>query len=166
MFIDEKGRLFGKVNLLDIFFVLLFIAAILVVVMLFGGKSSNTSTLPVTYTLEVRNEEASYFDNVHVGEQVVDGVTKARMGKIVGFTKKQAHVLEQANNKMAIFTPEGRYDGYITIQVDATVAYPDLMSNGQPIKIGEEVAYRSESLAMRGYIVAIDYDEETLRGMK
>ncbi len=166
MFIDEKGRLFGKVNLLDIFFVLLFIVAIAAVFLLFGGQGGNDSTLPVTYTLEVRNEDAAYFDNVHVGEQVVDGVTKARMGKIVGFTKKQAHVLEQANNKMAIFTPEGYYDGYITILVDATVSYPDLIADGQPIKIGEEVAYRSESLAMRGYIVAIDYDEEELRRMK
>ena len=166
MFIDEKGRLFGKVNLLDIFFVLLFLAAIFVVVIVFGGKSSGDATLPVTYTIEVRNEDAAYFDNVHIGEKVVDGITKARMGEIVGFTKKQAHVLDQANNRMAIFTPEGRYDGYITVQVDATVAYPDLTSEGQPIKIGEEVAYRSESLAMHGYIVAIDYDEETLRGMK
>ena len=166
MLIDEKGRLFGKINVLDILFVLLFIAVIAVVVILFGGRNGNAATLPVTYTLEVRNEDASYFDQVHVGEKVVDGVTKAYMGKIVGFTKKPAHVLEQANNKMAIFTPEGFYDGYITSQVDATVSYPDLITDGQSIKIGEEVAYRSESLAMRGYVVAIDYDEEELRRIK
>ncbi len=167
MIVDNKGRLFGKLNLLDLLFVLILVAVIAVAIVMFsGGKSLSNHTIPVTYTVEVQNREAAYFDYIVEGEQVTDGVTKAPMGKIASFTKKPAKVLTQAENKFVLATPENRYDGYIQITADATVSYPNMMLDGEALKIGKSVALRSESLAMVGYIVAIDYDSEQLKGAK
>ena len=167
MIVDNKGRLFGKLNLLDLLFFLILVAVIAVAIVMFsGGKSLSNSTIPVTYTVEVQNREAAFFDHLVEGEQVINGVTKARMGKIVSFTKEPAKVLTQAGDKFVLAMPENGYDGYIQITADATVAYPDMLLDGEALKIGKSVALRSESLAIQGYIVAIDYDSEQLKGAK
>lgn len=167
MIIDNKGRLFGKLNLLDLLFVLLFIAIIAAAGIIFsGGETTKSSTMPITYTVEIQNQDAAYFEHVTVGEQVTDGVTKAPMGEIIALSKEPAKVVAQANDKMVLVNPEGRYDGFVQIQADASVSYPNLLLNDNPIKIGTSLALRSETLAMHGYVVAIDYDAEQFKGAK
>ncbi len=153
--IDEKGRLFGKLNLLDLFLIILFVAIAIFACLFLSGNSGSNSTVPVSYVVEIQNKEEAYFDHVIIGETVSDGITGAYLGTISGFEKKPAQVIAQANDKLVIANPEGRFDGYITISADATEAYPDLVLGGEPIKIGSEIAYRSETLAMHGYIVDI-----------
>lgn len=169
MLIDEKGKVFGKLNLLDLFFILILLVAVIGACAYFARGGKNTgATLPVTYTLEIQNRDAAYFEHVKEGEQVTDGVNKTYMGKIVSFSKKPAHVITQANDKLLLSHPEGKFDGYVVIEADANVSYPDIMvgdKNGT-LKIGKSLALRSESLAMRGYIVSIDYDEKLLEEVR
>ncbi len=166
MIIDNKGRLFGKINLLDVFFVLILIGVLFVAYILFAGGGQADNKLHVTYTVEVQNQDAAYFEHVIAGEQVTDGVTKASMGKITDFSKEPAKVISQKNDTLVLSNPQGRFDGLIQIEAEADVAYPDILLDGQTIKIGKEVALRSESVAMHGFIVAIDYDAEQLEEVK
>lgn len=169
MLIDEKGKVFGKLNILDLFFILILLVVIIGAGVYFTrGKQTDTQTLPVTYTLEIQNRDAAYFEHVKVGERVTDGVTKTYMGKIAGFSKQPSQVLTQADDTLLLSHPEGRYDGYVVIEADAEVSYPDISVGDQngTLKIGKSMALRSESLAMRGYIVAIDYDEELLEEVR
>lgn len=169
MFIDEKGKLFGKVNLLDIIIILVIVAAVA-----FGGwyflrnKGGDGSKLTISYTVEVTKKDEAYFDHIFEGESVVDGKTKQAMGTIISYEKVPARILTQNNEDMTLAYSDlaGKYDGYITIELDADVEYPDLKSGDEEIKIGKSVAYRSESAAIHGYIIGIDYDEEKLKEMK
>ncbi len=163
--IDEKGKLFGKINLLDLILIVLFLAIAALAALFFAGKDSTTGiALPVSYVVEVRNQDEAYFNNVNIGEAVSDGITGAYLGTISGFEKKPAQVIVQADDALVAASPEGKFDGYITISADATASYPDIMLAGEPLKIGTSIAYRSETLAMHGYIVKIDFDEAELRG--
>ena len=84
MLIDEKGKIFGKLNLLDLFFILILLVAVIGACVYFARGGKNTgATIPVTYTLEIQNRDAAYFEHVKEGEQVTDGVNKTYMGKIV-----------------------------------------------------------------------------------
>ncbi len=166
MIIDNKGRLFGKINLLDIFFVLVLIAAIALAYVLFAGGGQAENKLHITYTVEVQNQDAAYFNHVIPGEQVMDGVTKGAMGKIAAVSTEPAKIISQKNDTLVLSNPQGRFDGLIQIEAEADVAYPDILLDGQTIKIGKEVALRSESVAMHGFIVAIDYDAEQLEEVK
>lgn len=169
MFIDEKGKLFGKVNLLDLIVVLIIIAAIA-----FGGwyflhyRGGDGEKLTIRYTVESVQKDPEYFDHIIPGEQVVDGKTKQPVGKIVSFEKKPTRILAQNNEEMTLAYDEleGKFDGYIEIELDAEVDYPDLKSGDEEIKLGKLVAYRSESAAIHGYIIGIDYDAEKLKEMK
>ena len=158
--IDEKGKLFGKINVLDLIFILVIIAAVALAGMLILNRDSIEATVSTDYVVEIKNMEEAYFDNAIIGETVKDGVTGEYVGEIVAFEKKPARVLVEAGNQMKFAEPQGRFDGYVTIRCQSSVIYPDLMVSNQVIKIGKKVAYRSESLAMHGYIVDINFDKK------
>ena len=169
MIVDDKGKLFGKINLLDLFIILILIAAVA-----FGGwyfmryKNRSSDKLTVQYTVEVKAKQDDYFEHILPGEQVVDGKTKQYMGKIVSYEKKPAVIKAQDDEKKQIVstTVPGYYDAYIVIEVEADVAYPDIKSGDVTLKIGKEAAFRSETVAMHGYIVNMEYDTDVLRRMK
>ena len=162
MFIDEKGKLFGKVNLLDLFLLIVIVAVVAVAGLYFANRPKAAETLPITYTLEIQNKEDSYFDHVYEGEIVTDTITGVPVGVISGFTKKPAQVITQAGDELILVSPEGRSDGYVEISVDANVSGSDIITNDIPIKIGRGVTFRSETVSMPGYIVDMEYDEELL----
>ena len=169
MFIDEKGKLFGKVNLLDLLVVLIIIAALAFGGYYFIGKDSGTgSKMPIEYTVEVVKKDAKFFEHIIPGETVVDGKTKQPMGEIVSFEKHDCKIITQDNRDLSLKLDavEGKFDGTIKIKLDADVAYPDFKSGNETIKIGKSVAYRSESAAIHGYIIGIDYDEAALKEMR
>ncbi len=166
--IDEKGKLFGKINLLDLILIVLFLALAALAAFFFADKGNigQSSTIPVSYTVEIQNQDAAYFDHVHIGETVTNGKNGAHVGTISAFEKKPAQISVQTDGAFTLASPEGRFDGFVTIQADATASYPDIILAGEPLKIGTAIAYRSETLAMHGYIVDIDYDAAELKGVK
>ena len=60
--IDEKGRLFGKINLIDLLVVLLIVAVIVAVVWKLGGKKAaaavTNSAKKAVYTVEIEDVPA------------------------------------------------------------------------------------------------------------
>ncbi len=162
--IDEKGKLFGKVNLLDLLLILILIVAIGAASFIFLNRGTGSKTVSVDFTFEIKNKEAKYFDNLIVGESVTDGATGAYIGEIIAFEKKAARVMVQADDELKFAEPEGRYDGYVTVRSQASVEYPDLTVENLKIKIGRSVAFRSETLAMHGYIIDVNCDREKIKG--
>ncbi len=169
MFIDEKGKLFGKVNLLDLLVVLIIIVALAFGGYYFIGKDGSVgSKMSIEYTVEVVKKDEKFFEHIIPGESVVDGKTKQPMGEIVSFEKHDCKIISQDDRDMSLKldTVEGKFDGTIKIRLDADVSYPDFKSGNETIKIGKSVEYRSESAAIHGYIIGIDYDVQALKEMK
>jgi len=169
MIIDEKGKLFGKINLLDLFLILIILMVLAGAAVFFigGGGLTGPGTIPLTYTVEIKQKDAEYFSHVIEGEQVIDGVTKEHVGEIVSLSLEPATHTAQADDKLLTATIDGKFDGFVTIKGDATVRYPDLLlGESISIKIGNDMALRSESVAMHGYVVDMDYDESRLKEMK
>lgn len=64
---DEKGRLFGKINLVDllIIVVVIIVAAVVGVKFLGGGESAiNPSKTHITYTVLVENVQPAVYENI------------------------------------------------------------------------------------------------------
>lgn len=65
--IDQKGRIFGKLNIIDLLVVILMIAAIAVLGMKLtsnGDGNANAEGQQVVYTVLVRNVEPAVYENV------------------------------------------------------------------------------------------------------
>ena len=76
--IDEKGRLFGKLNLIDLLVTILLIAAVAAVAWkLVGKKAAETvadtgRTITYTVTVEDVNREAAEFASTQIGKSLVN----------------------------------------------------------------------------------------------
>ncbi len=74
--VDEKGRLFGKISLIDF----AFIAVVIVLAVALYLKnnvlevtSNTTQTTSITYTMCIANQEPGFSTNLKVGDAVYDG---------------------------------------------------------------------------------------------
>lgn len=165
MILDEKGKLFGKVNLLDVIIVGMVIAVLVAAYLFFSRPGSKAAgTLQTVYTVEVTQMDEAYFEHIKPGEAVENGQTRDPMGTVLSVEVKPARVVA-TNARDGVFQMdelEGKYDGLVTISCDAQVEYPDLMAGKEALKIGKRLALRSESTAMHGYIVGMQYDEEEM----
>ena len=66
--IDEKGRLFGKLNIVDLLVILVVLVAVVVLGVKFlgkdGGGGINPGKTQVTYTVLVKGVEQEVYDNI------------------------------------------------------------------------------------------------------
>jgi hypothetical protein len=86
-FIDERGRIFGKVNIVDILVLLVIVAVVVFAVVRLTGGGSSTIPVKVSFTVkELRNSEADRLQqNWQAGGTLTDeGGTV--LGKIVSVT--------------------------------------------------------------------------------
>ncbi len=85
MIIDSKGKLFGKLNIIDLCLVLAVIAVAVIVYIKMGDKTVVTDTTQ-EFTIGITCEEAPDYvqDYIKVGDTVVDDSKAVTLGKIVG----------------------------------------------------------------------------------
>jgi len=123
MIVDEKGKLFGKINLLDCLIVLLVVCVIAAAVILSKvGSAKDGNSIPLTYTVEVKNKDAGYFAHLIEGEKVIDGVTKEALGEIVSVTTQPAVSVAQADDTLISVNIEDKlkeFVGHTPLQVFA-----------------------------------------------
>lgn len=170
MVIDKEGKLFGKINILDIVLLILFAAAVIfaakaLLPRFFSNESSAADTEAV-YTIEVTKETEDYFENIKPGDKVFGENTDDEIGTVVSCTASPAvYIVEDKENaEYREVTVEGRYDGLVKIKSPVTVKYPDITAGTNSIKIGVLTNLRTENSLIRGYIVAMEGDfEETLK---
>lgn len=164
MVVDEKGKLFGKINILDLIIIAVVVLALVFGLLMFTRDKAASGTVRTVYTIEVLQEEPEYFDHIIVGEPVEDGQTRDPMGKIVDveISPSEFVATNMTDGKFQIEELEGKYDGLISIELDAEVKYPDIIGGKEAIKIGKKLALRSSSAAMTGFVVAMDYDEQEM----
>lgn len=102
MLVDDKGRLFGKINLVDLLIILIVLAAGIFLFTKFGR--ANVLTLiqkeePVVITLFIEGLPEYAADAVKDGAVTIDKNTSTRMGKVVeGSIKKGPDIWYAANS--------------------------------------------------------------------
>ncbi len=114
--IDEKGKLFGKINAID------FCVIVLVIALAAGAfykfrvldKTSTTAAMePVSYTVEVKKIREYVFQNVKEGDLLFDKTSGKSIGTIVK--------VEGVPAKEAVLCTDGTYrQGEVENRVDVT----------------------------------------------
>lgn len=127
--IDEKGRLFGKVSLIDIF-VLLFalVMAFAVYLRFFSNETTSIRADSDTFTYAVKVEGVRQWtvDGFHEGDKMWDSDHDTYIGTITSVRAEPSvgeFTLADGSYKMA--PREGRYDVYLTVEAEG------LISNGR-----------------------------------
>lgn len=139
--IDEKGRLFGRINLIDaalIIGVLVVVALAFVVLRGQGKVATVREDKTVTYTMivkEIRPDVASY---IKKGDLVKKQVTMGPVGKVVSVELKPAEeVLETADGGKALSISPTELDAFIKIETLGRTGNDIIATGNEVLRVGD-----------------------------
>lgn len=164
-FLDERGRIFGKVNVVDIVVLLAIIAVAVFAVVRFTGSDAATVPLKVTYRVEqVRQATVDAIQGaVKVGGTVRDdGGTM--LGKIVA--------VDVGPTRVEYMTPQGELKGFdspvfsdvsIVVQGKGTESGGTFRIGNVPMVVGKVVVLRGSTFEVRSAVAGVVSGEGALK---
>jgi len=157
--IDGKGRLFGKVNIIDLLIVLLIISIVGGAYrVFFGGRSKQVvETSKVTYDFEITNVNMEFVDAINPGDPIRDSVRGNEIGTVVSKTSRNATMLNEdlINGKYVIADVPDMYDVIITIEGQANITPANIIIGGAEIKVGKKFSIKGKGYANQGFVTKI-----------
>jgi hypothetical protein len=126
--IDENGRLFGKISVIDIFVILIVLIAGVALYVKYNVLETTTTaaeTTPITYTLTVRTVRDYTIESLRPGDLLFDktGGGGNSVGKITDVSYTEARLpSELADGRLVMGSYEDRYDVVITVTADGNVS--------------------------------------------
>lgn len=122
MIIDKKGKLFGKINIIDLLIVLVLVAAVMVIGVRFlrGGENAAKKEEPDVLRLTFYAEEVNDWvaEKVEVGDEMFDATYAQEIG-VVTEVKTDAPETYGINDE-GQYVPAPR-DGFCSIQISGEV---------------------------------------------
>lgn len=144
--IDEKGRLFGKLNLIDLAVVVIVVVAVAAVAMkVFGNKAvSAVTSQQVTLTYEVVAQD--------VPQHVADYCVAHTGGQLLSSGKLLDGSITACE---AVEVPDGdstRTDLYFTIEVNTAFSNSAYSVGSQEVRVGMEHLVKTSDIEVEGVI--------------
>ena len=160
-FLDERGRIFGKVNVVDILVLLVIIAIVVFAVVRLTGSGSETVPLRVTFTVEEVRQAT--VDALQVKGTVRDeGGTV--LGKVVEVTASPA--LEE------FLTPEGQLKAFespifkdvdIVVRGEGRVSGSTVRIGSIPLRVGRKVTLIGTGYEVQSVIMGVVWGAEAVK---
>ena len=159
--IDKKGKLFGKINIVDLLFVLLIVAVACVTVYKFGfstHKNINQTDTKIQYVLKVSGVRDFTADSINVGDEIYDDESDKFIGVVEAVEKKQAmdHIAKQDGT--IVYAEKGdRYDVYVTVESDARIINGGFFANGtKEIGVFSDIIIYSQDFTCQTEVVSVN----------
>ncbi len=123
--IDEKGRLFGRVSVIDIIVIIIAVVLVFAVYAKFHSNeriSTMKNTDTVTYVFSVKGVREGIPDAIRVGDSFYDEENDVCLGKIVDMqTSDAVRVVQKTDGTQAEGPVEGRYDVLFTVEAECQI---------------------------------------------
>jgi len=172
--IDEKGRLFGKINLIDLLIILaVILVAAALCLKIFGGRAPGdvateddllkaNEEVTVRFEVTVSGINEAYLEGL---ERYAEGANLVRdnnviNGKIVEFRKEVSSSSLDAVGNVISTEGQNRYDAIFTIEYTGKMNANALMEGEQVIRIGAQYLLRTLYIEIGGYITDVEILEQ------
>lgn len=140
--IDEKGRLFKKINIIDLVIVIAVIALLVATVVKFKTSDTYLSKgRTLEYTMLVENVRQPTVDAINQADALIDYESKKEIGSITDVKVMGASELELMNDgKYKDVKFKDRFDILITVSVTGTETEDNFYTtSGKKIVVGDEI---------------------------
>lgn len=161
--VDENGKIFGKLNLVDLGIVLLLILAVAAVgYKVVRERFIERETAVINYTLcveGVREQSVKAINMVH--EDVIDAENDDALGDIVDvIAEPAAKIVQKADGEYTkAFYPD-KYDLYITIQTKGIVSKDGYFTDsGKKLLYGDTIGINNGYSQMFGVVENIEIEK-------
>ncbi|MGE5632711.1 MAG: DUF4330 domain-containing protein [Caulobacteraceae bacterium] len=162
--LDKKGRLFGKINIIDLLIVLLVIAvAAGAYIVLFNGNGKQASeSSKVIYDFEITNVNKDFVDAINPGDPIRDSVRGNDLGTVVSKSAKSATMLNEdlINGRYVIADVPDAYDVTITIEANATITPANVIIGGAEVKVGKKFFIKGKGYANQGFVTKMSLGKQ------
>jgi len=154
--IDEKGRLFGTINIIDLLIIILVV--LLAIGFSYKIKTKNTASIVKEVTVTVRipfiyPEEA---DSLKKGDQLVSGSDFIPFYIEDVIIKPAAYLTTTSDGRALLVEHPLRKDVFVTIKGKATIVGASIKIANQEAKIGKEFYIKTLKTELKGFVSGID----------
>lgn len=159
MIVDEKGKIFGKVNIIDMAAVLLAFALIGGIYYKFLIESKSVTELDVLrYQVVVEEIRRPSVDALNKTVEVYDERTGSYMGEIIDKTVVPAHdYIEKIDGTIVKARVPGKYDMKLIIEAPGLETEHGFFVNGNiEIKRGSKLKLTSKLIAVEAQVEDIE----------
>ena len=140
--IDEKGRLFKKLNIIDLVIVIAVIALLVATVVKFRTSDTYLSKgRTLEYTMLVENVRQPTVDAINQANALIDYESKKEIGNITDVEVSGASELELMNDgKYKEVKFKDKFDVLLTVSTTGTETQDNFYtSSGKKIVVGDEI---------------------------
>lgn len=158
--IDEKGRLFGRVSIID----LLIVLAVLVLGLGYVYKRTSAEVKQITgadnvFYVTVSNLDPYGFDleAVQIGDVLYKQYDRQPLGRVVAYTTEPFTEILVKSDGTAVLAPvEDRHTLYITLECTGSITDTGYFVNGSmPVADGMKITVQSNRIFLRGCVYAV-----------
>ena len=156
--IDEKGKLFGKFNIIDLLIVIVVIALASATFIKFKTSDDALSKdTIIEYTLLVQAVREPTIVALDKEKALVDYETKKEIGEIIGVSQESAIGLEMLNDgKYKEVEYKDKYDLLLTIQAKGTETVDNYYTtSGKKLVVGEKITIYNDYASTTGTVKSI-----------
>ncbi|MGE5559320.1 MAG: DUF4330 domain-containing protein [Bacillota bacterium] len=146
VFIDEHGRLFGRINIINLLAVLV-LAGIVLVMIRYKPSWLNTQAVNATVVLEVANPVPRNFPDYLHGKSVWDSKSDVKIGRLAVIEAEPS-----AGGKLRL-----------TLTVKGTAVYQkdrELRMGGNTVYLGKELSLKTDVCRFKARIISLVWDEQ------
>ena len=165
--LDEKGRLFGVIKIVDVIVIILAIVLICGIYVKFGrnertGAVSSGSMQTVTYQMEIKSVRSGITDNLRAGDKIYDQENDVELGTITDVQVTDARRSEALIDGTVVEgTVQGRYDVILTIEGSCQVIGGRYYINrSDEISVNSDKQSYTKYCEFTGTVVGIEQPEQ------
>jgi hypothetical protein len=153
--IDEKGKLFGLVNIID--FVVILMIVLVAAGVLYKTNTSSTETVmkDIEVVLRVQNMYPTIVDSLAVGDKLVaaNGYVNATITKIE--VAPAGYIVDKPDGTVSLTTHPFRKDLQVTLSAKVAVVGPNISLGGQDLKVEKSYILKTKLVEANGFINSI-----------
>ena len=164
--VNEKGKLFGIINLIDLLIVLMLVGVVIAgFFAVSSGTFSGGERTDVYFTVEFLGVEDWFGEKIEPGDRVSDSVRGFYLGEVVDkeILPREINAWNAVEERIQRVEVPGEFTVLMTVKANGTVSDSEILAEGQPIKVGKEMFIKGKGYAHEGYIVSIETAERSVR---
>ncbi|MGE5580874.1 MAG: DUF4330 domain-containing protein [Bacillota bacterium] len=160
-FLDERGRVFGKISVVDLIIVLvLVVGAAWFAYAKFGrdlGAEIAAREEPARYTIIVPAVRPTTAEALAKGGKVFEFKTGAEIGTIKDVRSEPADIWSlQQDGRMLRVRTDDRVDAYVTVEAKARIGENTITVNGVEVRVGTTIGITTKWAQVNGNILTLE----------
>ncbi len=165
---DDKGKLFGKVSIIDVLAVVIIVAMVSWFVWARLGRNIQGDVAareqPIKFTVVINAIRKTTAEAIEEGDRMFEFKTGGLVGIVESISTEPAEVLLAREGGVMVRTQDpSRVDCFITIAGTARVSEDVITVNGVEIRVGATLGLKSKYVQVQGNVVTMNLPEGNLR---